>query len=108
MLRPCPKLNLNVLWFIAIFRRNEVATRSSNQILNLGALRFHINWEGPKGFRKHQKGRCSISGVAGYAPQLSTITAAGDLQRDRTAGETASNGTATMCLCSSWAAAYVW
>lgn len=31
-----------------------------------------------------------------------------DLPRDPTAGETASNGTVTMCLCSSQAAAYVW
>lgn len=31
-----------------------------------------------------------------------------DLPRDPTAGETASNGTVTMCLCSSQAAACVW
>lgn len=61
-----------------------------------------------KGLRKHQKGRWGISGGAGVAPNSGPSQQQRDLPRGPTAGETASNGTATMCLCSSQAAAYVW
>ena len=76
----------------------EVAPRSLNQILSLGALRLPTSWKGPRGFKKTPEGQMEHPVWQDARCTSALSSAAGDFPRDLRAGETVSSETVAVCL----------